>query len=144
MKRSKRILLELLGPPLLGSVVLWTGIAVWTCWETIKERKPIQWDGQIFSFMGMVLIFAYLLAGIPSIVYTVIMEWRFRQGLDPQSRRAVILSTVLGLLSGIAIVLTITGGRWEDTGWVFYGGIGALVGLSLGWMIKALSAPSAR
>ena len=144
LTRRKRIAFELLGPPFAGALIA-------SAFELIKEASqsgfsagPVGWNfriqGSVLQFV-MFLPFAYLFAGVQSIVYTLVMEWRFARGLDPCSWRSVGLSTLLGFASGAAICLGY-GFRRSDviSLWMFFGGTGFAVGLVLGLLIKRWSA----
>ncbi len=48
----------------------------------------------------LAMLFSYFYAGIPTIVYTLMMEWRFARGLNPASRQMVRYSTMLGGIIG--------------------------------------------
>ena len=91
--------------------------------------------------LGM-LLFAYVGLGVQSIFYTVIMEWRFKRGLDPASWRSVSLSTFLGFWSG-AVVVLIDAKRYGVSqileGVFIVGGVGLVVGLIMGLLIRAWS-----
>ena len=86
--------------------------------------------------MGVVLLFAYIFAGLPSLLYAAIMEWRFARGLNPDSWRAVAWSSGLGLASGLAIIGVASTGRAEFTAYAMFSGLGLAVGFLLGWFIK--------
>jgi hypothetical protein len=137
--RGKRIALELLGPPALGATLMIALMAGITVVETIEKGDVLQRLKELAQGTVFVAVFAYMLAGAQSILYACIMEWRFARGLDPRSWRSVVLSS--GLASGAAIMLVIgwrsdLHAQWL---WVFYGGIGLLVGFSLGLLIRRLS-----
>lgn len=136
MTRGKRIALELLGPPFLGTVVLYAGSGVYAIVRWVQSGNPPGWNPAIFGAILGVLVFAYPIAGIPSIVYTLAMEWRFARGLKPDTWRTVRYSAVLGFLSGAAI-----GGvfRGNLSVYLAMSGIGTVVGFVLGFLIKVLS-----
>ena len=88
----------------------------------------------------MLFVMAYVFAGLQSIFYAIIMEWRFSQGLDPRGWRSISLSTLLGLMSGAAICLAYGFDRSDTrTLWLFFGGIGLVVGFLMGVLIRMLS-----
>jgi hypothetical protein len=58
--------------------------------------------GQLEAAFGM-LTFAYLLAGIPSIAFAVILEVAFMAGLDPRGDGFVRFASWLGLIAGLAM-----------------------------------------
>ncbi len=136
MKRKARIALEILGPSFLGVVLpfgLWQGLAA------------VQGASGQFLWLQMhelpnTLGWAYLFGGPPSVVYMVVMEWRFARGLDPRSWRAVGLSTLLGLAAGLSIAFTLISGWWPDVvAPLNLGGIGVAVGFVLGLIIRRFS-----
>ncbi len=140
MTRRKRIALELLGPPLLGAalVVLLQGGAA--LGEVVMKDGSWQSILPILSMVPIVVLFAYAMTMIQSILYTVVMEWRFARGLDPRSWNSVGLSSLLGFASGAAICMAY-GFERSDLRflWLFYAGIGLVVGILLGLLIKVLS-----
>ena len=113
--RGKRIALELLGPPALGAGIFALYLIGAAAWEIAVKGKAL---GKTLGDFGLgiliVLVYAYIFVGVQSILYAVIMEWRFKRGLDPRSWRAVMLSTALGFASGsiIAVPLGVEEGRW--------------------------------
>lgn len=141
MKRPKRIALEILGPPMLGTGLLLVGWGAVALWNILTQAAPVKWDPEILVWVLVVLVYAFVLAGIPSILYTLVMEWRFSRGLNPQSWRTVGLSSTLGLLSGGAIMVVFTGARFEPGLLGFWGGMGSAVGFLLGLFIKVRSTP---
>ncbi|MBI3886764.1 MAG: hypothetical protein HY302_13690 [Opitutae bacterium] len=140
MKRRSRIALEALGPPLLGAAAIFSPLVVEAARAAILEGKFGGWTWEGVKFFWVVVFVAYLVAGLPSLFYTAIMEWRFHRGLDPRSWRAVALSTFLGLLSGLAISGVLSGLKWKPEVWAYYSGVGVAVGFLLGWLIKVWSA----
>ncbi len=139
MTRHKRIALELLGPALLASGLVGLVFLTEAGWAAIASGKLPQWNAQFVSGMGLFVVLAYLIAGIPSIIYATVMEWRFAAGLDPNSGRTVWLSTFMGLFSGASMVAVATSFHWDWIAWSFLGGMGAAVGLLLGLVIKNCS-----
>jgi hypothetical protein len=136
LTRPKRIALELLGPPLLGTIFLLGISQAIAVWYAVQHRLPPPgWGSISIQTMGGVLIGAYLYAGIPSIIYTWIMEWRFNRGLNPVSWGTVLWSSFLGFLSGAGIVVAFDGYGWHGPV-AFFGGTGCTVGFSLGLLIK--------
>jgi hypothetical protein len=143
--RRKRIALELLGPPLLAAGSLDIVGCIVDAWIGHLNFTAENWFGQIFGWGLVMLIYAYLFAGIPSIIYAAVMEWRFARGLDPKSWRTVGWSSVLGVLSGVEIGACLSRFGGPPGFWVFYGGLGLAVGFVLGLLIKRWSAqPEAR
>lgn len=134
--RRKRIAIELLGPGLLGTMpILGT-----TLWTTAIEGGLWKLNTEMLQFVGVVLLFGYAFAGVQSIAYAVIMEWRFSRGLDPRSWRMVGLSTVLGSASGAVIILAMGKPNvTEAKAWLVLCSWGLIVGFVLGLSIKGLS-----
>jgi hypothetical protein len=96
MKRPLRILFQILVPPILGLLPVYVMMTP----DLISEIAY----GHVKPGEHLAIILgAYLAAGIPSVVYTVVMEIAFSRFLSPASWRAVLLSTVLGLLAGLLI-----------------------------------------
>src|SRR6266576_3673696 len=91
MRNVLRITIEVASPPLFGALVL--GIAA----ACIEPRNAL-------SLIGLMILGAYTLAAIPSVVYTLCMEIAFAAGLDPKAKTAVALSALLGLLAGLAML----------------------------------------
>lgn len=141
MTRPKRIALEILGPPLLGGGLVLVGWAVVALWNFLTGATPIRWDPQALAWVLVVLIYAYALAGIPSILYALVMEWWFSRGLNPASWRAVGLSAFLGFLAGGGMISVLSGFHLESALLAFWGGLGSAVGFLLGLFIKVRSTP---
>ncbi|MBI2496663.1 MAG: hypothetical protein HYV75_01610 [Opitutae bacterium] len=139
MTRGKRIALEILGPPALGAGLWYATITATTAWSVWVDDRPQAWNWQIAQRMGVVLLFAYIFAGLPSLLYAAIMEWRFTRGLNPGSWRAVAWSSGLGLASGLMIIGVASTGRAESTAYAMFGGLVLAVGFLLGWFIKRRS-----
>ena len=142
--RGKRIALELLGPPFVGTLIALALGSAKAIRESVLSGQWTGWDFRIIQgfVLGFIfsLPFAYIFAGVQSIVYTLIMEWRFALGLDPRNWRSVGLSTALGFASGAVICMGF-GPAYSDTRalWLYFGGIGLAVGFVLGLLIKSWS-----
>lgn len=98
MTRATRISIELLAPPLLGSspfllMAIITGA---------------------FGLIPWVLLFAYLVAIVPSMAFTGLMELAFSLGLAPSSLPACLLAAFLGLAAGVAMGLASGGPSAAD------------------------------
>jgi hypothetical protein len=119
--RRRRILVELLGPPLVATL-LSALVAI------ARGRGEIP-DG-FFGGALVVLAVAYVVAGIPSVLFTIVMEVAFAKGLDPSSWGTVPLAAGLGLLSGMGIV-------GFDPSYGAFEGL-AIVGLSTGAILGLL------
>ena len=136
MTRGKRIALEILGPPALGAGLWDMTMAATMAWSAWVDGRPQAWSWQIAQVTGAVFLFAYVFAGLPSLLYAAIMEWGFARGLNPASWRAVLWSSGLGLTSGLAIIGVASAGRAEFAAYALLGGLGLVVGFLLGWFIK--------
>lgn len=136
MTRKNRGALEFFGPPALGAMLLAGSMAAVSLWDWLTTGRAQQWSWEAPGVFGMMLAFAYLFAGLPSLLYAVIMEWRFARGLNPASRRAVAWSSALGLASGLVIGGVLSGGRLLFGAYAMFGGLGVAVGFLLGWFIK--------
>jgi hypothetical protein len=137
LTRGKRIALEVLGPPALGASVWLVVIFVSQLFEP-AGKDLIRFLRELPGAALFLLVAAYVFAGLQSVFYAVIMEWNFTAGLDPRSWKSVALSSLLGLCSGGVIPLVFSAGRktaWEP--WLLLGGLGLLVGLAMGLLIRA-------
>lgn len=137
LNRKKRIALELLGPPALGAgvfIAVFGGAALWD-----SLIKGLTWDllRQLAMLSLTIFAAAYIVVGIQSVLYTLIMEWRFKRGLDPRSWQMVRLSSFLGFGSGAIVSL----GNFDQPTKLgptilFMGGLGLVVGFVMGLLIK--------
>lgn len=126
MTRATRVSIELLTPPLLGS-------------------SPFLFMAIITGTIGLipvVLLVAYLLAIVPSMLFTALMELAFWRGLDPRSLPAVLLASFLGLAAGVIIGLVPGGPTAAEHARVF-GLMGMIVGASTANIVWWKSAPTA-
>jgi len=98
MRRPLRIALELLGPAFVAAV-LYSSVSLAISRDLIFAK----------GFL-MFLAFAYLFSAIPSVVFTVIMEFAFARGLEERSWRTVALTSGLGAVAGVVIALTFAKG----------------------------------
>jgi hypothetical protein len=120
MTRASRIAVELFAPPLLGST-------------------PFLFMAIITGAVGLIpviLVFAYLVAIVPSMIFTGVLELAFWWGLDPRSPKAVLLAGGLGLASGIAIGLM----PRDPSAAFFLGLVGMVVGTSTARIVRWKSA----
>ena len=137
MKRWQRILLEIFGPPgLAGSIILVAVacIAIWEHWQLTGEiRLPMDNAG---AWILSVMVGAYILAGIPSLIYAGVMEWRFARGLRPGSGAAIAWSTGLGGICGAGVIGALFRGAGD--GWVMpaFAIIGLIVGAIVGLIVR--------
>jgi len=97
--RRRRIAMELLLPPLVATVLA----ALIAVLHDPREIPTIPWSGFLGGVLA-VLVVAYIVASIPSALFTIVMEVAFAKGLSPGSWAAVALAAGLGLLSGAGIV----------------------------------------
>lgn len=134
LTRGKRVVLELLGPPLLGAIILMAISYAQTLWIALQNWKTPKVEPGILKPFGL-LIFAYLFAGIPSVIYTLVMEWRFAKGLDPESWRTIQVSACLGTMAGIFVGLLVGEFHLNSAFWLM-SGIGLIVGFLMGLLIK--------
>ncbi len=126
MKRSERILVELLAPPFLA--VIWIAVTTFHMSDGIA----------IFAASFMMLVFAYLFSIIPSLIYASVMEVWFRSGL--RTRFGLFgtagLSSLLGMGGGIlACVIGTWLGPLIGEDFRNFALIGAVVGLVVGLYI---------
>lgn len=138
--RRERIALELLGPPLAGGIII--GLAFIFPDLVGKSKLRAWWEHIPLGLYSMMIAVtaAYIMACIPSILYTCVMEWRFSRGLDPRSWQSIGLSTLLGLASGSAIALTYGYERADPLlFWLKFCGTGLAVGFLMGLWIKSLA-----
>ena len=127
MKRSWRIILEVLGPPGLGAVVFIVQMFV-------IYHGRLEWG----DFLRMIFFWSYLLATIPSVVYALILEGSIRSGLSARSWKFVALSTMLGVGAGFFIGMS-------TPALAFLLAInGAFTGLLIGLLIRTLTAATER
>ena len=135
--RRWRIALEILGPAPIGVLVLVVATGIRTIW-----MRPESWVLAMNSLadLPLMILFAYFFVGIQSLVYMAVLEWSFSRGLNPASGGSVGLSTLLGLVSGVAIVAASGFDRADVIeSLITLGGTGVAVGLILGVLIKFLS-----
>lgn len=110
MRPPARFCLNLLAPPALAVLLL---VALGSLVGASSFRA--------LASMPAMLAIAYLYAGLPSLVHACILHFTYRRGLAPQSGRALALSTLNGLLAGLAIALffaTAGGGGATDGPWI--------------------------
>lgn len=140
LTRAKRISLEIIGPPILGASLWVLSTMAGEIWA--RGGEACSWENLVgmIGLLAMTTVYACVFAGIPSLLYAVIMEWRFARGFDPSSWWSVGLSTLLGSASGCLIVLFFGWPRlMAPSMWILFGGIGTAVGFVLGLLIKVLS-----
>ena len=133
MTRPRRIVLELVGPSIVGGTVF-------ACWMAVTTRSL-----ETLMLLPVVLLFAPILCGVQSVLFTLAAECAFACGLDPASRWTVVLATTLGALSGAAIELVRRGAfAMERDALAVLLATGALTGCVLGLVIRARARACAR
>ena len=128
MGRRARIALELLAPPMVASVLF-------TIVMSVVALSP----GGL-AVLPIVLLYAYPFAGIPSALFTAVMEVAFWRGLDPGGWRAVRLAALLGLLSGllIAVPFSLTPEKACES-LTLFSALGATTGALVGNLVRSRS-----
>jgi hypothetical protein len=136
LTRGRRMCLEALAPPFLGSSIgILAGLAMDLAQGTSLQFLWLQRRDYLLIFF-----WAYLLGGLPSLGYMLIMEARFARGLDPRSWRSVGLSTLLGGGAGLLISAAILP---LQLGVSFYLTVlGGTVGFVIGYLTKRLTPPA--
>jgi hypothetical protein len=140
LTRGKRIALELLGPPAIGAGLIIAVFGGASLWDALM--KGLTWDllQQIGMLSLTIFCAAYLVVGIQSIIYAIILEWRFKRGLVPCSWQLVRLSSLLGFGSGAVLSLAHFGQPAKiGPTLLFAGGLGLIVGFLMGLLIKRWS-----
>jgi len=141
----KRIRMNLLLLPnvalAITIVVTGLGLAIERFNGVSMGRMPITWPAILDS-----LVLYYVLVLIPSVLFTVAMEWIYRRGLKPKSKTAVAVSTACGsaawlILSELANMNLYMGGamlrrRDEAISLLGFMAIGALTGLIVGLLVR--------
>lgn len=136
LTRGKRIALELLGPPLLGAILLFAYASASAVWNEAANGAHESFHLKEWLGIGMAyMFFAYSVAAIPAIIYTVIMEWRFARKFEPGSWQTVQLSTFLGVVAGMIVGLMVDEFNFHSAFWLM-SSIGLSVGFLLGLLIK--------
>jgi len=93
--------------------------------------------------VGFYLLAAYVIAGIPSLLYALLLEWAFRAGVAPDSWASVALSALLGALAGVGMILVLNGSTAPGEAFIQVGGVGLITGLAMGIAIKRWSTGNA-
>jgi hypothetical protein len=132
MSTNRRILVELLAPPLLAVI-----------WMAISSSEPI-FDILFGSFFMLPL--AYLFSVVPSLIYTLVMEVWFRSGLGTRFGLFCTagLSSLLGAGAGfLACVIGIGLGPLISYDRGHFALIGAAAGLLVGLYVGSKQTPAA-
>jgi hypothetical protein len=125
MKRPLRILVELFAPPLVAATIY--SLVVF-----VASRDAIM----VKAFL-LILLFAYVFAGIPSVIFTIVLEFSFATGLAVRSRRTVLLASALGILSGCAVALMFARGFDNQRGaFTVFPALGLVSGFSVGAVVR--------
>jgi len=124
MNRSKRLLHEIMIPPLLGAVIV-----------ACSGLTPDDALHTIFGFPAF-LLFAYGYGIIPSLVYAGAMEVWFRKGFHDKLGLAstMVFSGLLGVIAGFGIQLLVQG-----VGVTYLLFVGLAVGLMVGFYVGRAS-----
>ena len=124
-KLSKPRLIRLLGgillPPLLGALLIFVPVILFNMIATTSTGKNWQ---DIVSGIFIAILFAYIFAGLQSLVASLLMEFV----VNPKARRdglAVSAGGFFGLLSVLPLA----------SGLVFLP-VGLIVGLLVGWWLR--------
>jgi hypothetical protein len=129
--RRRRILVELLGPPLVATIVM----AFFALVGGLAQGTLPGW--QFWGGALVVLAGAFVVAAVPCVLFTIVLEIAFAVGLDPASWWTVLLAAGLGLLSGMAIVgFNPSYGAFEGLAL-----IGTATGATLGFIVSTASKP---
>jgi hypothetical protein len=145
MKPEKRIVMNLLLPSnvtvLIMIVAVGFSMAIGGVGNAHKEHisQHIRWTEVL---AGMALY--YVLVLVPSIFFTVAMEWFYRRGLKPKSKTAVAVSAACGcaawlILSELAVLnrgFMMVPRRAEAAGTIEWMALGAVTGLIVGILVK--------
>jgi RsiW-degrading membrane proteinase PrsW (M82 family) len=93
MKKFRRIALNILLPPALAVALLIGAISL------VALEMP---DWRLGT---AALLYAYVFASIPSVTHALTMEFFYRHGLHPKEKKAVVISTLSGAVSGVLVIV---------------------------------------
>jgi hypothetical protein len=97
MRRPYRIAVEILAPPLVAWLL---GVAI------LEHGWPTgRFTAADLRALAGLLGFAYVAAGLPSLVFALLMELAFARWFEPRSGLTLVLATGLGGLAGVAVSL---------------------------------------
>jgi hypothetical protein len=136
MTRHQRVALELLAPAPLGLL----GFGLIALSREMACGGALTMRSQDFLLIVWCLLVACVVAAIPSLIYSLIMEGIFRRGVNPASWLAVALSSALGGLAGAAIALVLCWFKMEEEALILFGVVGLFAGFVIGMLIKQRSA----
>jgi hypothetical protein len=91
MRKKMRMVFEIFAPPIIAVAGLLT-------WDGLSSLRWPEWNVAL-----VMLAYAYFFAGVPSVIYALMMEKAFAQGVPPGSWASVGRSTGLGLAAGAVI-----------------------------------------
>jgi hypothetical protein len=100
----------------------------------------------MLRFIPLVFLFAYVIAGIPSLIHALLMEYIYRRH-PAHTWNACVLSGGSGAFAGflIDVIFVVSEQRTGIDGWLLiYPTLGIIVGLAVGALIKIFDATDAR
>jgi peptidoglycan biosynthesis protein MviN/MurJ (putative lipid II flippase) len=135
MKKTLRIALNVLGPPPLAVAFIVVGEGLTNALTSDRKIFPNA------NWLLLMLIVAYLIAILPSILHAIYLEWIYER--EPEHTwRAVGFSCLSGLTSGAIIALVLmdpeSSNRAEP---LIFISLGLLVGACTGIIVKLSSRP---
>lgn len=139
MKRPARIALNVLLPPLLAAGCFVAVMCVAALGESFNNarRSLDKTIGDIAQFGFLAILFAYVIAGLPSILHAGLMELSYQK--FPADRWAAVgVSAASGSLAGFLMSAFLSKGA-TNPGLFILVPLGAFVGFLLGAFIKWLS-----
>ncbi len=127
MKRTHRIAVEVLGPPLIAATILEIVAVV-----GMREVGTLK-------LIPFFMVFGYVLAALPSLAFAAILELAFAKGLEPRSWQTVLLSASLGAVSGLPIDMLIARRLTVRSNALCFVLLGAVTGSAIGLLIRTWS-----
>jgi hypothetical protein len=119
MNNRARFCLNLLAPPPIAAVLFAVGSCIGS-----TSFEPLAW-------LPVMVLVAYLYAGLPSLLHALIMGALYRRGVNPCGVRALAFSSLNGLVAGLMIYLFIaalTGTIEGSAGLLWLSPLGAATG----------------
>jgi MFS family permease len=138
MKRPARIALNVLLPPLLGAgcfIAAMCAAAVGELYTNASAKNIGGAAGDVLRVGLMVTCVAYVIAGVPSLLHALLMEFTYRR-FSASRWAAVGASTMSGMLMGLLITGFIANWRLSR---ILQTYMFIIVGFALGLLIKWLS-----
>lgn len=136
MNRIPRIAVNILTPPLIAALLLTAFASLVTYLDS--SGYPLRTG----KFALLAIIYAYMVAFIPSVLHACAMEWVYRRN-PPHSFRACLLSGCTGFLSGALIDLFFIANASHKVSYeswmLILPTLGLIVGLTVGFLIKLFS-----